>query len=622
MGKEFIVKGAKCMCQFGSAPGVFTVLDNTNFYLNGQKLAGTTMSLGSTFDPPGFGVCKVNPMFPKPCAAAITKWSQPFTGLQTFSGGNLLTESSKATCATGGPDCITVVQTGQVDVPGTADYQKAVFQLLAELDPAGAAAALTEHQIPFATRTEVKDVETEYRVRGVQGEERRGVAGQEIKYWVTLYNVNVDPPLEVIRSIKWCVEVGGKKEELQDKKGDVITLKMKKEWVGKEVKVMPFINSPTNAVCFKTEMGQWRLPIIIDRYKMPGLNEKGTNIAKDMCYGFGVDAKEHVYSPAFVQQLIDSYNHRYENKKLDSVLSNSEDYDSMPPLFNAPQPSLLQNIERQIRIKNAKATYAEKDMPEAVYNLKGFLRAYLMPVQTTISTIVDLFKSDEQKLQEYKKKLFDEFRGMVNLFFTSNANPEMRQNIMAMIDKFQRNEGGVYESELLTKNIENHPSTIRYCKGGKNPGIEKYIHDKLKEYKGDVSKLSDETVYFITSDSKKEREDKSKNFSKTPLFPGDIPLVGEKEKVKNASEGYTIALNDIWATEVAIMDYELDGNNYKVKYRVTLWDHFGLDLPDIQPWKFAGYLDGFRAWFVLQHFLGYKPFITKITFTKEFKGSL
>lgn len=79
---------------------------------------------------------------------------------------------------------------------------------------------------------------------------------------------------------------------------------------------------------------------------------------------------------------------------------------------------------------------------------------------------------------------------------------------------------------------------------------------------------------------------------------------------------------NIVATEVVITDYELDGNSYKVKYRVTLWDHFGLDLPDIQPWKFAGYLDGFRAWFVLQHFLGYKPFITKITFTKEFKGSL
>lgn len=91
--------------------------------------------------------------------------------------------------------------------------------------------------------------------------------------------------------------------------------------------------------------------------------------------------------------------------------------------------------------------------------------------------------------------LFDDFRAMVNLFFTSNDNPEMRQNILAMIDKFQRNEGGVYESQLLTKNIENHPSTIRYCKGGKRDGIETYIHQQLKDNDGDISKLLDETIY-------------------------------------------------------------------------------------------------------------------------------
>ena len=38
--------------------------------------------------------------------------------------------------------------------------------------------------------------------------------------------------------------------------------------------------------------------------------------------------------------------------------------------------------------------------------------------------------------------------------------------------------------------------------------------------------------------------------------------------------------------------------------------------------KVAGYLDGFRAWFLLQHFRGYRPFITKVTFVREFRGDL
>ncbi|MDR3025151.1 DUF3289 family protein [Chryseobacterium sp.] len=57
---------------------------------------------------------------------------------------------------------------------------------------------------------------------------------------------------------------------------------------------------------------------------------------------------------------------------------------------------------------------------------------------------------------------------------------------------------------------------------------------------------------------------------------------------------------------------------------VTLWDHFGLDLPDMEK-KFniiPSLGEVFVCWFILQHLRGYKPFITKITFTKEFTGNL
>ena len=60
------------------------------------------------------------------------------------------------------------------------------------------------------------------------------------------------------------------------------------------------------------------------------------------------------------------------------------------------------------------------------------------------------------------------------------------------------------------------------------------------------------------------------------------------------------------------------------KYEVTLWDHFGLNLTDME--KIFNIIpsigETFVCWFILQHLRGYKPFITKITFEKEFKNSL
>ena len=79
-------------------------------------------------------------------------------------------------------------------------------------------------------------------------------------------------------------------------------------------------------------------------------------------------------------------------------------------------------------------------------------------------------------------------------------------------------------------------------------------------------------------------------------------------------------MNDIWATEVILKELKNKGETYTAKYQVTLWDNFGLDIPDMQ--KFFYYGKGFRAWFALQHLHGYKPFVTKITFEKTFKGNI
>ena len=71
----------------------------------------------------------------------------------------------------------------------------------------------------------------------------------------------------------------------------------------------------------------------------------------------------------------------------------------------------------------------------------------------------------------------------------------------------------------------------------------------------------------------------------------NIKLIKEKKKFKTRPifntwsdrvSGTTIALNDIWATEVKITNYRKIGKRSEVTYQVTFWDHFGLDISDME----------------------------------------
>jgi len=68
---------------------------------------------------------------------------------------------------------------------------------------------------------------------------------------------------------------------------------------------------------------------------------------------------------------------------------------------------------------------------------------------------------------------------------------------------------------------------------------------------------------------------------------------------------------------VYITDYIINNNSFTAKLQFIYWDHFGLDYPDLA--KFDK--DIFYSWFVLQHFKGYKPLITKISINETCNGN-
>lgn len=175
-----------------------------------------------------------------------------------------------------------------------------------------------------------------------------------------------------------------------------------------------------------------------------------------------------------------------------------------------------------------------------------------------------------------------------------------------MIAKFEKSEGGEYRNQALTRAARAHPTTIKF-----SDTLIKEVKAKLAELDGDVNKL-------VLSDLMQQ-------YSKTSGFR--LPIFNSAaDKV----QGLTIAVNDVWAGKAEIATYEKFGDFYKGTIKVTLYDHFGLDYPDIGPdpttgrVKFYGLASGFRSWFVLQHYkrFAYKPFLTVIELSYPFQGEL
>jgi hypothetical protein len=362
---------------------------------------------------------------------------------------------------------------------------------------------------------------------------------------------------------------------LGNKRGKSITIEIKEEWLeNKEITVMPYFNSPPEK-SLKTALYKLELPVVIDRYKMPGLNEGGLGIADDMCFGFGTKSSSSIYT----KTTVGNYKKEYEESGFSGLkhksFSNEGDRIDSKPIYSVEECYSFRYIVEKPIIK--------KILPN-------------------ISTGLDIRLFNDFS-DEY---LFWDFKETAKLCF---AQGDMKNNISKMIDKMRENKGGIYESEELNTAVVNDPATINYCKE-----INKYLADRLHICKGNLNDLKDMQPYFNNKEELERRKDNGKKSFTKPIYNSWGNRIG----------GLTIATNDIWSTEVVVTDYKLEGKEYKAEYRVILWDHFGLDKPDME--KIHNLVpianEIFICWFILQHLRGYKPFITKIQFERTFEGNI
>jgi uncharacterized protein (TIGR03034 family) len=180
---------------------------------------------------------------------------------------------------------------------------------------------------------------------------------------------------------------------------------------------------------------------------------------------------------------------------------------------------------------------------------------------------------------------------------------EMKMVVLAMIAKFEKSEGGEFRHPLLTQNVKADPRTQRF--------VTTLLSGVNAHIKSTGGKLNPESLVNWMSEYPSLRP---------PTFGG----------LWNNFTGLTMAINDVWGARAELTEFNQFGSHYKGRVKFTLYDHFGLDTPDVGPdpdtgiIKKYGLLAGFRSWFLLQHYdrFAYKPFVSVMEFSYPIEGDL
>jgi len=166
-----------------------------------------------------------------------------------------------------------------------------------------------------------------------------------------------------------------------------------------------------------------------------------------------------------------------------------------------------------------------------------------------------------------------------------------------MVRYVSKNIGGEFSSPALTNAVKRHDNTKTFINAVKGEIME--LLSTKKEYREEIEKLriKDESTGMVY-DKLKSKKVASLRFDKT----------------FDRINGLGIVIHGMWAYQVYITDYVVKNNSFSVELNFIFWDHFGLDHCDLT--KFDK--DVFYSWFVLQHFKGYRPLITKVSIEKEY----
>ena len=229
--------------------------------------------------------------------------------------------------------------------------------------------------------------------------------------------------------------------------------------------------------------------------------------------------------------------------------------------------------------------------------------------QTTRSDILNINKQFKYQLEEADSEnwgantLFSEFEDMSTSLFSTG---EMENVIKNMILHFKEGSGSDYSNATLTQEAYKHKSTQKYINDIKGEVIR-----RLKNNGGNIYDL----------EFTEEGNQSGKSIYNWAQQNVSYPRFHENSDIIH---GLTICVNDTWGNTVEVKDYNFDGEHFSGTLHFCIYDHFGLDQPDVE--KTYVNLAGFRAWYVLQHYDyfngSFVPFVTLMEFDVPFESDI
>ena len=408
-------------------------------------------------------------------------------------------------------------------------------------------------------------------ITAVEGTQK-SFPGGKASFKVTAYNLLVSD--EDRSRIKWAVSIDGRESEGLKQQGEEIELTVKSEWSGKELTIMPYLKTPTESVSVKMKVEQFIIPrILTETDRKAGLDESD-NIARDMHFGKAT----RIDNDWVFEHTTDSY-------------------------------ILNQITDAEIR------TAIEKDM--------------LLDDATLFERFRELVKyTSSGDLQTHNLLLVDKLQGRK----MSRACILEKESYLIKVNDDESRKSEEHSHPILTEAVFEHESTKEFLK---------IIKDLFAENIGDNNGNINKVDWF----NNKIKDD---FFEYRPRF----------SSITDTIKGLRIALNDTWGHRITLTDYKLEDNRYNATLLICIFDHFGLDISDVEkfgskrniskipdllndivdsytsvtpifyPYKKAvdslleAAAEGFRAWFILQHCKGYKPFVTIMEEDMTLEGRL
>lgn len=185
------------------------------------------------------------------------------------------------------------------------------------------------------------------------------------------------------------------------------------------------------------------------------------------------------------------------------------------------------------------------------------------------------------QLKASDKELFADMHMLAGMGSLSGGG----ELLTALIGHFKDSTGTPFSNAYMDQKLKEHPSFHTFVYQEK--GVFFNLNDQLKDASGNINKIQMPLIGKISSDRTKFNT------------------------LKDKLNGMTLAVDDTSAYEVYVDDYKLTApNTFSCNLRIIVYDNYGLDAADIVKY---GTIAGFRAWYVLQHVRGYKPFLTKMT---------